>query len=105
QSWVVTTRGCSVGAARNIRRRRNLFPFASSHVDEVRSSDVLGPRASRPPMSPYNQDHSSQTHWHSRRAGGTPAVPANHLTVLLKRKGRKPFDLLPTASCLLPTGL
>jgi hypothetical protein len=62
---------------------------------------------------PTNQDHrshSSQTHWPARGAGGTPAVPASHLTGSPNEKGRKPLDLLPycllpTAYCLLPTCL
>jgi len=48
------------------------------------SSDWLGPRASRPQMSakrePDFSTHTAKAARLWRVAGGTPAVPANHLT-------------------------
>ena len=63
------------------------------HADEYewgkaskRSSDLLGPRASRPQMRREARSLSEVAYSFFRAsrsfAGGTPAVPANHLTAL-----------------------
>ena len=50
-----------MGPARNIRRCRNVFPLASPHVEEVRSSDVLGPRAI-PPATSAQRENNFEKH-------------------------------------------
>ena len=58
----------------------------STNVEAKRSSDLLGPRASRPQMSAKREKMNrlllKDCAPHGAFAGGAPAVPANHLTAL-----------------------
>src|SRR6185437_906519 len=104
QSWVVTTRGRRVGAACNIRRRRNVFPLASSHLMKDRAVmcwDRGRPARNERVARKRTGFHCQMTALLRRVCGRDARGPSTSLDWLPKTERQEAFR--PPAWCLLPT--